>query len=249
MGALYTGLALGSFCLLLGLPGLFKTASRRYVLGGALTVGATMLAGLAPLPAALPGLPRIAVQGYWPNLLLTLLVSLGALALLLGPRGWRREEFGLRLGFNPGTGRDVRRWLLPLLVVEVGILWALVPSGKPTLSYHLLQLSVGVTEELAFRGVLLALLDRVFVSRVRVLGAELGYGAVASTLVFGLCHGLRVDADFHVALNFMPMAIPTVGGFVLAWCRARSGSLLLPIFVHSGMNEVAQLVALAKAWL
>ncbi|AWM33554.1 hypothetical protein DDQ68_12625 [Hymenobacter nivis] len=43
------------------------------------------------------------------------------------------------------------------------------------------------------------------------------------------------------------MAIPTVGGFVLAWCRARSGSLLLPIFVHSGMNEVAQLVALAKA--
>ena len=70
---------------------------------------------------------------------------------------------------------------------------------------------------------------------------------MASSLAFGFCHDLRVDADFQVALNSMPMAIPTVGGFVLAWCRARSGSLLLPIFVNSGVNEVAQLVALAKA--
>ncbi|WP_157887102.1 CPBP family intramembrane glutamic endopeptidase [Hymenobacter sp. PAMC 26628] len=107
----------------------------------------------------------------------------------------------------------------------------------------------GLTEELAFRGVLLALLDRAFAGRVRVLGADMGWGAVASSLVFGLCHGLRVSPDLHVALQLLPMAIPTVGRFVLAWCRARSGSLLLPIFVHSGMNEAAQLVAVAKALL
>ncbi|AWM33555.1 hypothetical protein DDQ68_12630 [Hymenobacter nivis] len=58
----------------------------------------------------------------------------------------------------------------------------------------------GLTEELAFRGVLLALLDRTFTERVRVLGADVGRGTVSSSLVFGLCHGLRVGPDLHVAL-------------------------------------------------
>ncbi|MGI4884761.1 MAG: CPBP family intramembrane glutamic endopeptidase [Janthinobacterium lividum] len=249
MEALYTGLALGLVSLLLGLPGLLKAASWRYVTGGALLVGATMLAGLAPLPRAWPWIPLVSGHDYWPNILLTLLVSVVAVVLLTSTGGWRREEFGLCLRFNPGAGRDALRWLLPLLVAEVGILWALVPAGKPALDYQVLQIVVGVTEELTFRGVLLALLNRAFLGRVRVLGAEVGWGTVASSLVFGLCHGLRIGPAGHVGLSLLPMAIPTVGGFVLAWCRARSGGLLLPIFVHSGMNEVAQLVALVKAWL
>ena len=143
---------------------------------------------------------------------------------------WKREEFGLRLTFNPGTGRDVFRFLLPLVLVELVVLWALVPGGRTVFGSHLFQLTApGLTEELAFRRVLLALLDRVFLGRVRVLGADLGWGAVASSLLFGLCHGLRVDADFHVVAKVAPMAILLVGGSVLAWCRARSGSLLLPI--------------------
>ncbi|AMR26224.1 hypothetical protein A0257_03360 [Hymenobacter psoromatis] len=209
-------------------------------------VGIDMWVGLATLPPALLRPLLAAHDSYWPNIFLTLLVSLIALGLLLRVGNWQRAEFGLQLRTNAGTGRDVWRWLMPLLVLETGLLWLLLPGGHPTVNYQLVNLSVGITEELTFRGIFLALLNRAFPRRVRVLGAELGWGTVVSSLIFGLVHGLRVDAAFHPTLNLLPMAIPTVGGFVLAWCRARSGNLLLPIAVHSGMNELAQLIALVK---
>ena len=220
---------------MLCLPGLLKAAGRRYVLLGALFVFSIILAAWAPL-------------SKWTSQVLSLLVSSVVIALLMALATWKREEFGLRLTFNPGTGRDVLRFLLPLVLVELVVLWALVPSGRTVFESHLFQLTApGLTEELSFRGVLLTLLDRVFLGRVRVLGADLGWGAVASSLLFGLCHGLRVDADFHVVAKVAPMAILLAGGFVLAWCRARSGSLLLLILVHGGMNEMAQLIAAVKA--
>jgi membrane protease YdiL (CAAX protease family) len=43
------------------------------------------------------------------------------------------------------------------------------------------------------------------------------------------------------------MTIPTLGGFVLACRRAESGSLLLPMQTHSGVNEIANLIGLIKA--
>lgn len=247
MNTLYTSLSLGLSGLLLSLPGLGQATKRRYLLGGALFIAADMWAGLATLPRLLPMLPLVAGQDYWLSILLTLLVSLVALVVLLGRGTWQLADFGLRWRINPGTGRAVLRWLLPLLVLEAGLLWLLIPGGHSSVGLQLVHISVGVTEELTFRGVLLALLNRAFPGRVRVLGAELGWGTVVSSLVFGLCHGLRVGADFQVALHLLPMAIPTAGGFVLAWCRERSGSLGLPILVHSGMNELAQLITLVKA--
>jgi uncharacterized protein len=70
---------------------------------------------------------------------------------------------------------------------------------------------------------------------------------VVSSILFGLWHGLDVDVHFHVSLAVAPMVIPLLGGFVLAWCRARSGNLLLPFFAHAGMNEMANIIGLAKA--
>ena len=59
----------------------------------------------------------------------------------------------------------------------------------------------------------MALLDRAFPGRVRLLGADLGWSAISTSLLFGLWHGLDVS---------------------LAWCRARGGSLLFPIVAHAG---------------
>jgi membrane protease YdiL (CAAX protease family) len=152
------------------------------------------------------------------------------------------------MSFRTGTGKDVLRFLVPIMLVETVVLWFLVAGQTPRLEDHLFQLSTpGLTEELAFRGALLALLDRTFPGRVVVVGAELGWSAVVTSIIFGLWHGLDVDSHFKISLDLAPMAIPTVGGFVLAWCRARSGSVVLPIVAHAGMNEVANLIALAKA--
>ena len=202
---------------------------------------------MATLPRVLPWLPLVAGHDYWLNQVLELLVGFAGVGLLMGLGGWPRAELGLRLRFAPGTGRDVRHFLLPLLALEVGLLGILISGGQLAgLGYLLLQLSAGPTEELIFRGLLLALLNRAFLGRVRVLGADLGWGTVASAVLFEPGHGLRVGAGWRVALDVVPMAIPMAGGLVLAWCQARSGSLLLPVLVHSGMNAVAQLIGPVK---
>jgi membrane protease YdiL (CAAX protease family) len=150
--------------------------------------------------------------------------------------------------FNKGTGRDSLRLLIPVLLVEGVALWFLIPGQIPTFEDHLFQLTAPrITEELAFRGGLLALVDRAFLGRRRILGADLGWSAVVTSIIFALWHGLDVSSHLKVSLDIAPMVIPMLGGFILASCRARSGTLILPILAHIGMNEFANLIALAKA--
>lgn len=227
-------------CLLLSLPGLLRATTRRYVLAASGLVFAFGVAILIDLKVLLPGLATvIARHDDWFAAGLVLVVGIAAAGLMIRT-GWKPEELGLRLAFNPSTSEDVRRYLLPLLGAELLVLWGIIPGGIPSVEWQLFQLlGPGIVEELVFRGVLLALLDRAFTGRVRVLNAELGWGTVASSVVFGLCHGVRMEADWRVTAALSPMLIPMAGGLVLAWCRARSGSLLLPVLVHGGLNEAA----------
>jgi uncharacterized protein len=246
MGVFFTAAALSLACLLLCLPALRNASSRRYVGFSVLFVMALTTA--TDLRRVFHWIPRIPGQYNWTGKVLELIVSVVGIALLLSLDNWKREEFGLTLTFNKGTGRDVLRFLIPVLVVESVALWFLIPGQIPTLEDHLFQLTApGITEELAFRGVLLALVDRAFLGRRRILGADLGWSAVVTSILFGLWHGLDVSSQLKVSLDIAPMVIPMLGGFVLAWCRARSGTLILPILAHTGMNEFANLIALAKA--
>ena len=245
MGVLLTSLTFGMTCLLLCIP--VRQPSRlRYVLWSALFIFALNFSN--GLQRVFPIIPRIPGHYNWTGKLLELVTSLVAITLLTGFGDWKWEDFGFRVSFNAGTWGDVVRFLLPILCVDTIALWFLVPAGRPSLEDHLFQLTTpGITEEIAFRGVLLGLLDRAFPGRLRVVGAELGWSTVVTSLLFGLWHGLDVGPNFAISLQIAPMVIPTLGGFVLAWCRARSGSLILAILFHSGMNEVANLIALVKA--
>jgi membrane protease YdiL (CAAX protease family) len=246
MGVILTAAALSLTCLLLCLPAFRARERRGCAIWGVVFVFVLTLS--TDLRDIFPGIPRLPEHYNWTGKFFECLVDILAIFILLRVAGWSREELGLRMSFRAGTGRDVLRLLVPIILVETVVLWFLVPGQRPGLEDHLFQLSTpGLTEELAFRGVLLALLDRAFTGRVVVVGAGLGWGAAVTSIIFGLWHGLDVDAQFRVSLDLAPMAIPTLGGFVLAWCRARSGSIVLPIAAHAGMNEVANLIALAKA--
>ncbi len=246
MGVFFTAAALSLACLLLCLPALRRAPSRRYAGFSVLFVMA--LTTSTDLRRVFHWIPRIPGHYNWTGKLLELIVSVVAIALLLSLDNWKREEFGLTFAFNKGTGRDVLRFLVPALLAEAVALWFLIPGQIQTFEDHLFQLTTpGITEELAFRGVLLALVDRAFLSRKRILGADLGWSTVVTSIIFGLWHGMDVTSHLNVSLDIAPMVIPMLGGFVLAWCRARSGTLILPILAHTGMNEFANLIALAKA--
>jgi membrane protease YdiL (CAAX protease family) len=108
-----------------------------------------------------------------------------------------------------------------------------------------IPLGTAVFEELAFRGVLLALLLRV---------ASTVTAVVMSSTMFGLWHilptlsALRVN-DVSVGPVGRAVAVGAavlatgVGGAIFCWLRLRTGSLLAPVVVHIATNSLALVAA------
>lgn len=166
------------------------------------------------------------------------------------------------LGLGRSTWRRGVRWGgVALAVVTAGYLVVLaVPSGREALAdpaiaamgtaellvraLVLIPLGTVLFEEVAFRGVLLAVASRHLSRRAAIAG---------TSVVFGLWH-VRTAAD-DVAPGVDPflagastagtVLVTTVGGVVLAVLRLRSGSLLAPMGLHLGTNGVGQLAAAA----
>ncbi|MGL5927638.1 MAG: CPBP family intramembrane glutamic endopeptidase [Dermatophilaceae bacterium] len=88
-------------------------------------------------------------------------------------------------------------------------------------------------EELVYRGVLLVILDRVVDIRWRLGRCELGFGAIATTLLFGLGHGLIVDIDGNLIVSPETFVMTGLLGFALVWVRVRTASLLPAMALHS----------------
>lgn len=109
-----------------------------------------------------------------------------------------------------------------------------------------IPLGTVLVEELAFRGTLHALLDRVGGPR---------WTWVAGALLFGLWHvfpawrGGSVDTDLaevgRVATTAATLAATTVAGVIFVWLRVRSDSLVAPVLAHLATNSVT----FALAWL
>ncbi len=134
---------------------------------------------------------------------------------------------------RPGTMRVVvlAVGLALLLNVVVMIVRGAAPVrvGGATVAAVLVA---AVLEELVFRGVLLALLDRALPQRWRIAGAYIGWGGVALTLSFVALHGLRPG----LLLGVLPAAL------LYLWLRERTGSLLAPIAAHLAWNLSVLLV-------
>jgi uncharacterized protein len=127
-------------------------------------------------------------------------------------------------------------------------------AGALLLALVLIPLRTVIPEEVAFRGVLLAVFRHHFSTRVSVL---------LSSLLFGLWHvtsslGLASQNDAIAAplgagragqaLGVVAAVLATtVAGVVLCWLRLRSGSLLAPIALHWAVNGTSVLAA-AAVW-
>lgn len=93
----------------------------------------------------------------------------------------------------------------------------------------------GLEEELFYRGVLLLALNRALDGDGRPGLAGMGWGGVVACVAFGLGHALFWRNGM---LSFDPLAMALTGGpaLLLAWFRARTGSLLLPVLAHNVAN-------------
>lgn len=178
------------------------------------------------LPKLLPHATR-----NWQGQLLALALTLALAALPL--IGWRRIGLTVRQ-------REFKSALLVALAYCAAItaLALALPNDQVTVEDVGFQLTLpGIQEEAFYRGLLLLCLDRAFTARWRFLGVDWGWGAILSSLLFGLAHAFGYsDGSF----TFVPevMALTALPSLVAAWVRLRTGSLLLPILMHNFGNVV-----------
>jgi len=123
-----------------------------------------------------------------------------------------------------------------------GVLWTVLV---------VVPLGTVLPEELAFRGVLLALLDR---------GDDARTATLASSALFGLWHvqaslgGGMANATIAAAVGgdaagvtlrvLATVLFTSLAGVGLCWLRLRSGSLLAPALAHWTVNGLGVIVAL-----
>jgi membrane protease YdiL (CAAX protease family) len=222
-------LALGVAAIAL-LPALIDSARRAYAF--AFLAALALFLGLRALPNVIPGPRLIGIE--WNStggLLATLGMLLLAAALVRGA-GFTWRDFALTWSQRPGSARAT---LMVACVALAANYFVMTLSSfrlnEVSAETWLYQATVpGIVEELTFRGVLLALADRIFAVRRDVCGAPIGWGGALVTLLFVLLHASVNTTAFGLALGVLPAAV------VYLWLRARSGSLLLPIVVHNLWN-------------
>jgi uncharacterized protein len=143
--------------------------------------------------------------------------------------------------YEVACGHDLVRDLVPrgMCPRYHGVAAAHAPHlDQAFLEFCAVQLVVvALPEELFFRGFLLALLERRFPPRRRILGGGVGLALVVSAAAFALIH-LPKDGDPRALATFFP-------GLVFGWMRSATGSVLAGTLTHAGSNILVRLLDLS----
>jgi membrane protease YdiL (CAAX protease family) len=137
------------------------------------------------------------------------------------------------------TLHQKERSVLPASLVVLALaVWATIigitsPKGvfdASTLVY--LAIMPALNEELVYRGYLLGILNKVMPRKINFLGAEIGWGVILSSILFSLLHGFWFDSDFSIHVDLIALENSFFSGFIFAWLRERTGSLVMPMIAH-----------------
>lgn len=182
----------------------------------------------------------------WQGKLAAIVLSLVMIGVLLRS-GWSRLEFGLTLRQYPNSLRATLGVVALIVTLQTAISWYASersPWDSEALAFQATMPTLA--EELMVRGLLLGVLNRAFEPRRTVLGAACGWAVPLTALVFALSHGLGVSqlpskADgqvlgWTVTFNAFAFGRTFVTGMVYAWLRERSGSLIMPMAMHTLIN-------------
>jgi len=173
----------------------------------------------------------------WAGKVLAVLLSLAVASLPI--IGWKRAGLTLEQDRRGLAGALVLSGLLVALFLGLALYFPGQGFDLDSLAFQLTM--PGLDEELFYRGVLLLMLNEAFGKPVRILGAWMGWGAVLSSLAFGLTHALGY-ADGGFTFEPLLMATTSVSALLLVWLREKTGSVLLPILLHNYGNAIFMLI-------
>lgn len=96
----------------------------------------------------------------------------------------------------------------------------------------------GIAEEIVFRGILLALLNQVFLKKWIILRTSFGNGLVVTSILFGLVHGLSLNRSWIPDFNSQRFVMTGALGFAFGLVKEKSKSLLPGILFHNLWNII-----------
>lgn len=167
-------------------------------------------------------------------------VLLLVILLLVAFTLFRHDE--ATTGLSPfGTASSpIRATLLTLILLGLtGAAAYTLSAGRvetDTMSLAYQASLPSITDELLYRGLMLGALDRAFGKPMTILGTPMGWGAVMTAVLFTAAQSLATSPDYVMTLNMSAAAYFFPAALMLAWIRNASGSIYLPIMIHSWAN-------------
>tara|TARA_R110002033_G_scaffold5739_7_gene24129 strand:- start:1107 stop:1823 length:717 start_codon:yes stop_codon:yes gene_type:complete len=149
--------------------------------------------------------------------------------------GWQRS--GLTLKQAKGSLRICVPITIAycLFFVAIALAFPNESASTETVAFQLTMPSF--EEEPFYRGILLLALYEAYAGRIRKFNVEWGWGAILSCLLFGLTHAFGYS-DGSFTFDPIYMALTVIPSFLAVWIRLRTGSLLLPVLMHSAGNSI-----------
>ncbi len=218
--------------MLIGLIALAALAARRApeLRLATLVVGSLGLAHLAVFTSLVPA-GVLHTHWNWAGKILSIVVTLGLIAVIpslsWSAAGFRWNQNG---AIVPALAACAVAWAF-----SWGVDFLLPhPHVAPTAEALWYQALIpGPSEEPLYRGLALVLLDRAFGNRYwKVFGTPFGFGAIITSIWFGVIHGSGIAAG-QVVVSWFTIFVTGTIGFIFAWIRMRTRSLVIPIFAHA----------------
>ncbi len=123
-----------------------------------------------------------------------------------------------------------RYWHKPVHGFHLAIPWR--DLGNDAMGQLLI---VALPEEAFYRGVLQTNLDAIFTKKVRVLGADLGWGIVITSAVFAIGHFATIRDPGRFAVFFPSL--------VFGYLRTRTKGIGAGVLFHASCNMVSEVLA------
>ncbi|WP_298123276.1 CPBP family intramembrane glutamic endopeptidase, partial [Brevundimonas sp.] len=169
-----------------------------------------------------------------------LLATVGSLAVAALPAlGWRAS--GLTLTQAPGSLRTalVVSLFYVGFFVAVALAFPNEPASVETVAFQMTM--PGLEEEIFYRGALLLILARAFTARLSFLGVDWHWGAIISSVLFGLVHAFGFS-DGAFSFDPLTMVLTGVPSLIAVWLVLKTRSVLLPLVLHNFGNTITTLV-------
>ncbi|WP_316835435.1 CPBP family intramembrane glutamic endopeptidase [Pedobacter nutrimenti] len=95
----------------------------------------------------------------------------------------------------------------------------------------------GLTEELAFRGISLWLLEKAFPPKWTFKGLKFGWGFIIVTVLFGVVHGVFLTANHAFKFDLVTIVyLALISSLSVGILRKFSGNIIYPILGHNTIN-------------